>query len=245
MSVVEFGIACNRKFKTAQGEEREEVTFVDISAFGKTGELINQYFTKGKPIFVEGRLKYDTWEDKQGGGKRHKLSVVCESFQFIGGRDGGGGEGGAGGYRGAGGGSSYEGEGGGDEAPPPPRQSRSAPRPDRPPIGPPPRRRDRPPKRRLAMNNSLRKMTSRFNVSRRDPLIPSTRHPNYPQLFTYKVPMPNVKLLLKESIKNVGRVGDVVEVSPGYARNYLIPKDLAVEPTPSNLKQRRGPPPGN
>src|SRR4029453_12528197 len=49
--------------------------------------------------------------------------------------------------------------------------------------------------------------------------------------------MPNVKLLLKESIKNVGKVGDVVEVSPGYARNYLLPKDLAVEPTPNNVKK--------
>src|ERR1700729_1931486 len=94
-AVAEFGIACNRKFRTAQGEDREEVTFVDVSAFGKTGELINQYFTKGKPIFIEGRLKYDQWEDKQGGGKRSKLTVVVENFQFIGGRDGGGGGGGA------------------------------------------------------------------------------------------------------------------------------------------------------
>jgi single-strand DNA-binding protein len=53
--------------------------------------LINQYFTKGKPIFIQGRLKYDQWEDKQGGGKRSKLHVVVENFQFIGGRDGGGG----------------------------------------------------------------------------------------------------------------------------------------------------------
>lgn len=112
MAVCEFGIACNRKFKSAQGEDREEVTFVDITAWGKTGELINQYFTKGKPIFIEGRLKLDQWEDKQGGGKRSKLSVVCENFQFIGGRDGGGGGGGGGGgYEGeerGGGGGGYE-----------------------------------------------------------------------------------------------------------------------------------------
>lgn len=88
-SVAEFGVACNRKFKSAQGEDREDVVFVDVSAFGKTGEVINQYFTKGKPIFIEGRLKLDQWEDKQGGGKRSKLSIVAESFQFIGGRDGG------------------------------------------------------------------------------------------------------------------------------------------------------------
>lgn len=88
-AVAEFGIACNRKYKTATGEEREEVTFVDITAWGKQAELMNQYFTKGKPIFIEGRLKFDSWEDKQGGGKRSKLTVVMENFQFIGGRDGG------------------------------------------------------------------------------------------------------------------------------------------------------------
>ena len=66
--VVEFGLAMNRRFKTATGEDREEVCFVDCSAFGRTAEVINQYFTKGKPIFIEGRLKYDQWEDKQGGG---------------------------------------------------------------------------------------------------------------------------------------------------------------------------------
>ena len=97
MAVVEFGIACNRKFRTAAGEDREEVTFVDVTSFGKQAEVINQYFTKGKPIFIEGRLKYDSWEDKQGGGKRHKLSVVVDNFQFIGGKDGGGAGGGRGG----------------------------------------------------------------------------------------------------------------------------------------------------
>src|SRR6188508_2173620 len=89
-AVTEFGLACNRKFKTQAGEDKEEVTFVDCTAFGRTGEVINQYFTKGKPIFIEGRLKYDQWEDKQGGGKRSRLTVVVENFQFVGGRDGGG-----------------------------------------------------------------------------------------------------------------------------------------------------------
>lgn len=89
-AVAEFGLAINRRYKTASGEEREEVTFVDCTAFGRTGEVINQYFTKGKPIFVEGRIKYDTWDDKQGGGRRSKLTVVVEHFQFVGGRDGGG-----------------------------------------------------------------------------------------------------------------------------------------------------------
>ena len=106
-AVVEFGLACNRKFKGQNGEDREEVTFVDCSAFGKQAEVINQYMTKGKPIFIEGRLKYDQWEDKNGGGKRHKLTVVVENFQFVGGRDGGGAGGGGGGY------SQEEGGGGG------------------------------------------------------------------------------------------------------------------------------------
>ena len=86
LAVCEFGLAVNRKFKTAQGEEREEVTFVDVTAFGKTAEVINQHFRKGKSIFIEGRLKFDSWEDKKDGGKRNKLSVVLENFQFIGGK---------------------------------------------------------------------------------------------------------------------------------------------------------------
>ena len=85
--VVEFGLGMNRRWKTPQGEDRDEATFVECAAFGKTAEMINQYFQKGKAIFIEGRLKYDTWEDKQGGGKRNKLSVVVDSFQFIGARD--------------------------------------------------------------------------------------------------------------------------------------------------------------
>lgn len=85
-AVAEFGIAINRKWKTQQGEEREEVTFVDCSAFGRTAEVINQYFQKGAAIFVEGRLKFDQWEDKNGGGKRSKLSIAVETFQFVGGR---------------------------------------------------------------------------------------------------------------------------------------------------------------
>jgi single-strand DNA-binding protein len=88
--VVEFGLACNRKFKTADGEEREETAFIDCAAFGKQAEVIHQYCQKGKPLFVQGRLKYDTWEDKNSGGKRSKLSVVVEQFQFVGSRDGSG-----------------------------------------------------------------------------------------------------------------------------------------------------------
>ena len=90
--VAEFGLACNRRYRTAAGEEKEEVAFVDCTAFGRQAETIGQYCAKGKPLFVEGRLKYDTWEAKDGGGgaggggKRSKLSVVVENFQFIGGK---------------------------------------------------------------------------------------------------------------------------------------------------------------
>ena len=114
MSVTEFSLAVNRKYRTAAGEDREEVTFVEIVAFGKQAEVINQYCTKGNPLFVEGRLKLDQWEDKNGGGKRSKLSVVVENFQLLGGRGGGqGGGGGGGGYdnsaqTGGGGGGDYD-----------------------------------------------------------------------------------------------------------------------------------------
>jgi single-strand DNA-binding protein len=93
-AVCEIGLACNRKFRTQDGQDREDVLFVDCTAFGRQAEVINQYCQKGKPIFVEGRLKLDTWEDRQGGGKRSKHTIVIENFQFIGGRDDGGGGGG-------------------------------------------------------------------------------------------------------------------------------------------------------
>src|SRR5688572_25751494 len=84
MVVTEFGLAVNRRYKTATGEDKEEVAFVDCTAFGRQAETIGQYCTRGKPIFVEGRLKFDTWEDRSGGGKRSKLTVVVENFQFLG-----------------------------------------------------------------------------------------------------------------------------------------------------------------
>lgn len=95
-SVTEFGVAVNRKYKTAGGEQREEVAFVDCAAWGKQGEVIAKFMGKGRPILVQGRLKQDVWE--KDGAKRSKLSVVVENFQFVGGRDGGGqGTGGGGG----------------------------------------------------------------------------------------------------------------------------------------------------
>ena len=89
----EIGLAVNRKYRTKEGEDREETTFVDCEAWGKQAEVLKQYMTKGKPLFVEGRLKLDTWEDKDGG-KRSKMRVVIENFQFLGAAGGGGGGGG-------------------------------------------------------------------------------------------------------------------------------------------------------
>jgi single-strand DNA-binding protein len=81
-SVAQIGIAMNRKFKDREGTMREETTFVDCEAWGRTAEVMAQYLTKGKPVFVEGRLKLDQWQDKDGN-NRSKLKVVIESFQFI------------------------------------------------------------------------------------------------------------------------------------------------------------------
>ncbi len=95
MAVTEFGLAVNHKYKTKSGESKEEVLFIECSIFGQGAEIINKYCQKGKQLLVEGRLKFDTWEDKQGGGKRSKHSVFVENFQFLGGRDAGGAPGGA------------------------------------------------------------------------------------------------------------------------------------------------------
>lgn len=85
--VAEFGLATSRRYRSAGGEDRDETTFVDCTAFGRQAEVISQFCRKGKPIFIEGRLKYDSWEDKQSGHGRSKLTVVVENFQFVGGRD--------------------------------------------------------------------------------------------------------------------------------------------------------------
>jgi len=91
-AICQFGLAVSRTWKDESGQPREEATFVDIEAWGKQGETISKYCTKGRPLFVEGRLRFDQWEDKTSGQKRSKLKVVLENFQFIGGRgDGAGG----------------------------------------------------------------------------------------------------------------------------------------------------------
>jgi len=85
-AICQFGLAISRSWKDESGQTREETAFVDIEAWGKQGEVISKYCVKGRPLFVEGRLKFDQWEDKTSGQKRSKLKVVLENFQFIGGR---------------------------------------------------------------------------------------------------------------------------------------------------------------
>lgn len=96
-AVATIGIAVNRRWRTPEGEQREETTFVDCDAWGKTAEMIKQYFAKGRPILIEGRLKLDTWQDKESGANRSKLKVVIENFYFVDGKSGGGAGGGGGG----------------------------------------------------------------------------------------------------------------------------------------------------
>jgi len=90
--VCEFGLAVNRKWRDRDGNSKEEVCYIDLTAYGRTGEVINQYMSKGRPLLVEGRLRYNQWTNKEGQ-KRNKLDVVVENFTFL----GGGGQGGGGG----------------------------------------------------------------------------------------------------------------------------------------------------
>src|SRR5256885_41914 len=93
-AVADLGIAVNRVYTTDQGERREEVTFVDVELWGRQAEIAGEYLKKGRPVFIEGRLKLDTWDDKQTGQKRSKMRVVGEVMQFLGSREGGPGGGG-------------------------------------------------------------------------------------------------------------------------------------------------------
>lgn len=92
-AIAKIGLAVNRTWKSESGETKEEVTFVDVDVFGRTAENVGQYMRKGSPILIEGRLRLDTWEDKQTNQKRSKLGVVAENVQFLGSPRGeGGGE---------------------------------------------------------------------------------------------------------------------------------------------------------
>lgn len=83
-AIAAFGLAINRNYTTEGGEKREEVTFVNLEAFARLAEVIGEYCKKGDPIFIEGRLKLDTWE--KDGQKRSAMKVIVEGIQFLGGR---------------------------------------------------------------------------------------------------------------------------------------------------------------
>lgn len=81
--VIDFGVATNRKWKSQSGEEQNEVCFSDCTMFGKRAEVIGKFFHKGDPIFIEGRLTFESWQG-QDGTKRSKLKVTVENFEFVG-----------------------------------------------------------------------------------------------------------------------------------------------------------------
>lgn len=126
-AIADIGLAVNRNYTTDSGEKREEVTFIDVTLWGRVAEIVGEYCKKGRPLFVEGRLQLDTWDDKATGQKRSKLKVVGENIQLLGSREGG-----------AGGGGGEHGESQGE-----PRSQQSRPQqPSRPagrPAAPPPR----------------------------------------------------------------------------------------------------------
>jgi single-strand DNA-binding protein len=83
-AITDISIAVSRFYKTEAGETRDETDFIDVTAFGRSAEIIQKHLHKGNPLFVEGRLKLDQWDDKQTGAKRSKLKVIAESMQFVG-----------------------------------------------------------------------------------------------------------------------------------------------------------------
>src|SRR5213082_3397660 len=121
-AVCDLGIAINRSYTLDSGEKREEVTYVDVVLWSRLAEIAGEYLKKGRPVFIEGRLQLDTWDDKQSGQKRSKLRVIGETMQLLGGRP-----------PGAGGGAADAGEGGQESRsskPAPPPKTGAAAEPD-------------------------------------------------------------------------------------------------------------------
>ncbi len=96
MAICSVGLAVNERFKGQDGEWQDRATFIDVTIFGKRGEAFAKFHKKGKPAFIEGKLRLDQWEDKQSGQKRSKLFVAGDSWEFVGGGEGQGGGGGGG-----------------------------------------------------------------------------------------------------------------------------------------------------
>ncbi len=96
-TVSEIGLAINRTWTNDQGQKQEDTTFVEVTLWGRQAEVVQQYVTKGSPIYIEGRLQLDSWDDKETGKKRTKLRVIAENFQFLSGKPGATGGGNSGG----------------------------------------------------------------------------------------------------------------------------------------------------
>ena len=96
-AIADVALAINRNYTPDSGEKREETTYVDVVLYGRLAEIAGEYLKKGRPVYIEGRLKLDTWDDKATGQKRSKMRVVGEGLQLLGGREGGNSGGGAGG----------------------------------------------------------------------------------------------------------------------------------------------------
>jgi len=97
-AVSEISLAINRRWTNDQGQKQEETTFVEVTLWGRQAEVVQQYVTKGSPIYIEGRLQLDSWDDKETGKKRSKLRVIGESFEFLSAKPGGATGGNSGGY---------------------------------------------------------------------------------------------------------------------------------------------------
>ena len=93
-AVTDVGLAINRNYTLDNGEKREETTFVDVELWGRLAEIAGEYAKKGRPIYIEGRLRMDTWEDKNSGQKRSRMKVIGENLQLLGSRPSSSGEGG-------------------------------------------------------------------------------------------------------------------------------------------------------
>ena len=120
-AVADVGLAINRNYTLDNGEKREETIFVDVELWGRLAEIAGEYAKKGRPIYIEGRLRMDTWEDKTSGQKRSRMKVVGENLQLLGSRPSSGGGGG------------HEEEGGGHHESRPQRTTRPAPAQQQPP----------------------------------------------------------------------------------------------------------------
>ncbi len=255
-AVCDIGMAVNRVwYDKGSSQKKEEVTFVDVTLWGRTAEIAGEYLSKGRPVLVEGYLKMDTWQDKQSGANRSKLKVVAENMTLLSGR--GDGEGGGGGYSGGGGGgrqASGGGSGGGEGGSAGGYQrgnrgggGRSS-RPGTTAAAPAAPRRTtiiRTPPPTLA--------TTTFRSNGASAAIPRSFHPPVPADAPMTAPTKArartsrkgvggssnsfVEVLLAEPIAGQGNRGEIVRVRPGYARNYLLPMGLATVATENNRRQ--------